>query len=1802
MNNENIEYNNFTLNDLKNILELNEKNKKHIIKNIKITTIDFFGKENSFMFLHKVKNNLNTNNIKLHMDFSIDLTDLYVKSPKNNNENINKMLVIKPYHIIDINEIFPEKNIKIILDFNKIDLISLISLSFINITYHFINYNYELYNGKNNYYDISKKIIEYLKYVTDTPVNLNLKKKIIIKSNNGYHGEIQEILFKLYTNLNLKININNIKNHKDVYENPKLLIKFYYSILNQKKEDNIEIINKNELFEKLTFTISTSENMINDIMNYTDITKNGIIKLLIKPKSTIINDIKDLNEILNLCFCSYLKKKFNIIFSTISEIDISNILKNVSKINPYIDDKFVFEDIDYSKELNLIVDTYISLFIMMRSGNGFKLTGYFLNNYDSEIGIPFYNYKKKQRTEIKVVDNINFFSKEIEILFSHIIPSLINKNTFIIDENDDLFYKNKVINFQKLLFKKFYDLKIINKNYDDILNSEILEYEIILNDTIWNNLEISMNESSKTNNIKNYAQIISFNRDYNNLISQISYNSQQNIHDIYIQILAETLVDNFIFVESFSKQFILIKNKKIKLFNDINFDNIDYNITDKNTQKIIKKNIKEYIKNIKKKFEKISIINFEKINIVNLINLTKLTEYYSGYISITYAQLLKKLFLKENKSLNLGNELRLKTKEIIKTLKKKISTTFRINKTLLKNYNIFKKYLIKNATHKNSFIAKLYNFIPNNYNFNLYFDLSIEDEFNLEEIKFALDLYNNKTESNIFYISNQIKIPITESPIVLPEIKDYNNNIFYNIFEKKIRKLFITKNDDNKNIFNIKESEYKTKTKEEVLNILKSILNKFKKNEFDKLNIKDEMLENIKKNNIIENYIFSSINNESSTIKQEIINNLKNVLEKIFDRTIQKIKKILKSDDPFLNIFKNNTDLLMNDDIILIFFLNSPYVNFFTYNMDLNNRRMNTNNFIRKKLNNFYEKLNYYPSPNHEDRALLHSNETRINKAFFKDKLIIFNFNFANKFNLYKFLISYENGNDKYKNYYYITNNNELWTENIYYNKKDEFKNYCYKRMKLTPNIKKFNSEIRYFGRQILNFNFRLLDSEKFNLPFFKNFIEQIFELKNMKENFITIYEDKYFKNLWENKGEGFTIILKTENNKIIEWNWKIKVNQDNKLIFDQFEDESSLLFKNGNILNIEILYDNYINNSILNDETYILSYSNKTIPMVKCKIIKMKKLDDLKKKSMLNELIFSIDKFHKKIINPDYAWKWKILNSKGQDAGALKRQSFSVFANELSQFIFEPIYNNCDYYNFKADFFKTKYYKKYQDIKFNESNILNFVGSLFAVSLLRKTNIPISLDPFIYYILKQIFNVIYINLPTNEEIKQIIEKYIKDEINKIKNSPDYLKDVFINKFLKDYLEIYDNELIGKECNHYYKLKNLVSLTQEDSEMLLKKYVNEDYRNENNLNIDYNKIINIPWKISDIPCDENSVKKWKSSEDNVYSQNLANQFCKSKNKIYDIDYEKIGFDKENNLIKISDTIKVEANTCRNFKDRVLKVNGKETKKICAEDIFKINRRKEFNKIIREDSKKIQDKIKINDKYEYIKNYILNYILKGDRRLALIQFCIGFIEIIPNNLYKNFKDFSIRDYNYLITGEKIMTANDIIENLSFKYYLGNYDTEKKEFIKQIQNKISEKIKNKIKDEGEKNVRYFNLFSKMMISSYNKPISGFEKMFEFSFKNFEKLNIKQKYGLDEIPNIEKILELNVDQIEEIHACFGEATLRYNFEIHDYLFSNKNEDIDTFINNDKSIQSLINQFSLENIIKFPGVIDDSMPFTIG
>ena len=129
---------------------------------------------------------------------------------------------------------------------------------------------------------------------------------------------------------------------------------------------------------------------------------------------------------------------------------------------------------------------------------------------------------------------------------------------------------------------------------------------------------------------------------------------------------------------------------------------------------------------------------------------------------------------------------------------------------------------------------------------------------------------------------------------------------------------------------------------------------------------------------------------------------------------------------------------------------------------------------------------------------------------------------------------------------------------------------------------------------------------------------------------------------------------------------------------------------------------------------------------------------------------------------------------------------------------------------------------------------------------------------------------------------------------------------------------------------------------------------------------------------------------------------------------------------------------------------------------------------------------------------------------------------------------------------------------------------------------------------------KNNKYLNLLNKLFTGSFNKPLSGFETSIKLRFVKIDYETIKNKYGLSQNPDIKKVLELKVDQITNIAACFGQVDLIYDFDIHDLIISNPNN-IDNILNNDKSIKELLNQFDIKNIIKFPGVLDDNTPFNV-
>jgi hypothetical protein len=867
-------------------------------------------------------------------------------------------------------------------------------------------------------------------------------------------------------------------------------------------------------------------------------------------------------------------------------------------------------------------------------------------------------------------------------------------------------------------------------------------------------------------------------------------------------------------------------------------------------------------------------------------------------------------------------------------------------------------------------------------------------------------------------------------------------------------------------------------------------------------------------------------------------------------------------------------------------------------------------------MNNFYEDLIlFYDNEKVEENYL--KNRVK-NFAYIKDRLIIFKLDFAKKLDMYKFFITYDKSAKYYnfKNYMYFIHNSEFWYKDKYDKNKNKFKNYCLKRMKVTPQMQRLNFVIKSKNFGKTNPNFMTNNKElnrKFTLGYFKNFIEQIFHLKKMNNEYITLYEDKYFKNIWKNKGNGISIFLETETGTIIEWNWTIEIRRNHPIKFFTNNKNIELLFDDGQIFDIGTIYSTWKNtwkkNNELPKEWYKINYKNKSKPLIKCKIIKIKKLDDEKNLLMLNELIYIIDDIHNKLIDPKFKWVWKILDSNGVDAGALTRQSFSIFAKELSENIFQKISDNCDYYNFKKNLYDTDYYKKYEKINFNDNEMIHFVGELFAVTLLRKTNIPISLDPIIYYILIKIFKEMHRNKQENQtfDISKINYKMNKDFINNyILSDTEDLIDLFLN----DYLEVYDKDLIGEKCKHYHKLKSLLKMDEITWNSVIKTDTYNNFKDLNNLNIDYNKIRNIPKRISKIPCDEYSVKKWKSRKDNInfknveYTKELQNDYCKNKMNIFEIDYEKIGFNDENKLVKINDKIKIQTDSCLYISNKETKIKNKKINKFCSEDNFKTQRTQIINNTIKSNNKLISEKVKIykiNEREKYIKKYIITNILPGNRIDAISKFCTGFIKIIPENLIKYFADLSIRDLDFLITGEKSIDIDDFFKNLEFKFIITkNYNDKQKEQIEKIKTKIIDKLKYKIKENSMKNNKYLNLLNKLFTGSFNKPLSGFETSIKLRFVKIDYETIKNKYGLSQNPDIKKVLELKVDQITNIAACFGQVDLIYDFDIHDLIISNPNN-IDNILNNDKSIKELLNQFDIKNIIKFPGVLDDNTPFNV-
>jgi hypothetical protein len=147
-------------------------------------------------------------------------------------------------------------------------------------------------------------------------------------------------------------------------------------------------------------------------------------------------------------------------------------------------------------------------------------------------------------------------------------------------------------------------------------------------------------------------------------------------------------------------------------------------------------------------------------------------------------------------------------------------------------------------------------------------------------------------------------------------------------------------------------------------------------------------------------------------------------------------------------------------------------------------------------------------------------------------------------------------------------------------------------------------------------------------------------------------------------------------------------------------------------------------------------------------------------------------------------------------------------------------------------------------------------------------------------------------------------------------------------------------------------------------------------------------------------------------------------------------------------------------------------------------------------------------------------------------------------------------------------------------------------------------LFEEIKNKVRQESEKDKNYLNLLHKIFLDSWNVPISGFVlplklKFYSTSNRRTDILRITGKNDYNDV-TIEEINNIVVSPTE-IHSCFGSGDVYVNDKTR-ILYNNTSseEEKKQIFENDKLIKNNLDFFSLEKIKSYVTKFKDN-PYNV-
>ena len=867
---------------------------------------------------------------------------------------------------------FYQPNIKTKIEYSEIDLIQETD----NILNNFIkkfekylannmqliqNLYSNLYNVVENKIQKSKINILLFKYKTlfDDIMSKNYYKGILEKFKK--EKNIEEMLNNSIYELEKNINLFNesycrsyfLPNFENFIEYPEEII---YKINQFQKE---LIYNSGNIIKSMNYLyIKRIENIINS-------TNIFINNLLIHDLKYILVNINSTNAIGKYWINTY--NQINTIFGTLfnnSEIILENLLFNSETLDLF------FHFNNYNNSIKNIINKSLDFI-------------FFLENLINET------YIKENCTQEEVHYKYNY-SIDNETIINGTIE-FINSDSNIISDD------NSTSTFKCIKEKKHIDANYSKYNYNIIK----IRTGIYYTKTLFENLDeifddlnmedlISINQINYYDNLLNDKNIISFYNETNYIFNQIKKESE-----LFIEESLQNLVE-------YIKQIYLFENDYHLLFQQfkeiISFKNIDFenNITYIN-EKIVNKVFLLLNQFNKTLFNQISLRDNYQFYNINESYFKEIYLYYYLLINDTFKE-----YKNQINSLNIDYNFH---NIIKKRFKKHMEKKIEYYKDIIDNYStIFNSYLLGNNYDIGEYQSKSIQSEIIDYEFTKIYDYV--EIFETNEDLYKINIMNNTNilESkikyefeniyNYFYInfkngtSNFINTKyIQELKVNYTFCKKYENDDIYNKSIKNINIIFDNCIKNNETNINSKEkyslNEKITFIKDNECLDFNIDNNSFYENTIEFINCY---------NNNFYNYSAFYFNCFDDIYKEELLNNIKEIIKEIKDNYIDsnylyefleknnqlepykninfhEIENLLEDIENMITISNNiyNDDLINNISNSLIYYFNSSYSDFFNHyiiNELVDNITIIINNKFKMNIDYILEKIenefNYY--------------------------------------------------------------------------------------------------------------------------------------------------------------------------------------------------------------------------------------------------------------------------------------------------------------------------------------------------------------------------------------------------------------------------------------------------------------------------------------------------------------------------------------------------------------------------------------------------------------------------------------------------------------------------------------------------------------------------------------------------------------------------------------------------------------------------------------------------------------------------